>query len=194
MSQVPPPYTPPPTPKNNGWAIASLILGIIGCIPFISGILAITFGILGIKKSNEPQTGGRGLAIAGLVLGIISFLGWVGFTTIGGTAFFAALRATAEPRAVATQFVKDVAGGNVSSAMTRCDDSIDRQDVQHASDTLVQLGAFKDSKIFGFNLNVSGVVQCEVSGTVSFDKGVKSFQATLKKEGDVYKIVKFNFQ
>src|SRR5450432_783256 len=131
MSQAPPAYAlPPPQPvsKNNGWAIASLIFGIIGCIPFLSGILAVIFGIVGIKKS--PQSGGKGLAITGLILGILSFLGWAGFVTVGGLGTLAMYRASAQPRAVAKQFAQDLSAGNVDAALGRCDPAMKREDVQ----------------------------------------------------------------
>jgi hypothetical protein len=59
-------------PKYNGFAIASLVLGILW-IWWIGSILAIIFGFVAlnqIKNSNGQQTG-RGMAIAGLVLGFI---------------------------------------------------------------------------------------------------------------------------
>lgn len=59
--------------ENKGFSIASMVLGIISivlfCIWYLSipcAILAIIFGIVGMKK------GARGMAIAGLVLGIIA--------------------------------------------------------------------------------------------------------------------------
>ena len=58
---------------SKGLSIASMVLGIISvvliCIWYISipcAILAIIFGIVGMKK------GGRGMGIAGLVLGIVT--------------------------------------------------------------------------------------------------------------------------
>ena len=59
---------------GNGFAIASLICGILGCTG-IGGLLAIIFGILGINKaSRQPEVGGKGMAIAGIVLGAVMFL------------------------------------------------------------------------------------------------------------------------
>lgn len=59
--------------ENKGFSIASMVLGIISivlfCIWYLSipcAILAIIFGIVGMKK------GAKGMAIAGLVLGIIA--------------------------------------------------------------------------------------------------------------------------
>ena len=61
-----------PTTDRKGFAIASLVLGIIsipfvcwGCIGLICGILGLVFGILGLKSTK------RGLAIAGIVTGTI---------------------------------------------------------------------------------------------------------------------------
>jgi len=64
-----PPLAAPPYPGSqgtNGFAIASLVLGLVGV-----QILAIVFGHIAlaqIRRSGGAQ-GGRGLAIAGLVVG-----------------------------------------------------------------------------------------------------------------------------
>ncbi len=58
--------------KVNGFAIASMVLGIVW-IYWIGSILAVVFGHISlrqIKQSNGAQTG-RGMAIAGLVLGYV---------------------------------------------------------------------------------------------------------------------------
>lgn len=63
------------TERPGGYGIAALVLGIVGVtlvwwiIPFlgfISSILAIVFGALGMKSRT------RGMAIAGLVMGIVT--------------------------------------------------------------------------------------------------------------------------
>ena len=63
--------------ESKGLSIASMVLGIVSlvlsCIVYISvpcAILAIIFGIIGMKK------GGKGMGIAGLVLGIITIALW----------------------------------------------------------------------------------------------------------------------
>lgn len=74
--------------ESKGLSIASMVLGIISvvlcCFAYISipcAILAIIFGIVGMKK------GGKGMGIAGLVLGIITLailaLGALGIFSIG---------------------------------------------------------------------------------------------------------------
>jgi len=65
------------TERPGGYGITALVLGIVGValgwwivpfLGFISSILAIVFGALGIKSRT------RGMAIAGLVLGIVTIV------------------------------------------------------------------------------------------------------------------------
>ena len=68
-------------PRNNGFAIASMVLGIVGAVMsfcyflgIFPAILAIIFGFVSkgaIKKSNGAE-GGKAMATAGLVLGIVT--------------------------------------------------------------------------------------------------------------------------
>lgn len=65
--------TPVTQVTTNGFAIASLVLGIVWAMG-VGSILALVFGYIGkgqIDQSGGTQTG-RGMAIAGIVLG------WVG--------------------------------------------------------------------------------------------------------------------
>jgi Domain of unknown function (DUF4190) len=73
--QHPPPTYPQPyywSPPTNGFAIASLICGIVGM--GVGSILALVFGYVAKRQIDESggMQGGRGLAIAGIVLG------WIG--------------------------------------------------------------------------------------------------------------------
>jgi len=63
--------------QSSGFAIASLVLGIIGmlCFPIVCSTLAVVFGSISLNK-KEPA---RGMAIAGLVLGIIGLALWAFF-------------------------------------------------------------------------------------------------------------------
>ena len=62
--------------SSNGFAVASLVLGIIG-IPaacaVIPPVLALIFGIIGYSQISKTSSegGGRGMAIAGIILGAI---------------------------------------------------------------------------------------------------------------------------
>jgi prepilin-type processing-associated H-X9-DG protein len=65
--------------KTDGFSIASLVCGCLICIPFLAGILATVFGIVGLKRTADPNVKGRGFAIAGLVLGILNLVGFLAY-------------------------------------------------------------------------------------------------------------------
>ena len=49
------PGTPlPQKPRANGWAITSLITGLLGCVPYAMGLIAVITGIVGLKKAWGP--------------------------------------------------------------------------------------------------------------------------------------------
>lgn len=67
-----------PKKERKGFCIAAMVLGIIALVLFFiwyisipCAILAIIFGILGIKTVH------RGMAIAGLVTGIVGLVIWI---------------------------------------------------------------------------------------------------------------------
>ena len=67
--------------RQNGYAVASLVLGIfslieLGVIPLFS-LGAVVTGIIGLKQLRSPEgerTQGKKLATAGLILGVISLV------------------------------------------------------------------------------------------------------------------------
>ncbi|MCP2327798.1 hypothetical protein HDA40_006305 [Hamadaea flava] len=62
------PQTPPPS-GTNGFAVASLIFGILGGILF-----AVIFGFVALSQIKKRNQKGRGMAIAGLVLSVVWLL------------------------------------------------------------------------------------------------------------------------
>lgn len=88
-------------PSNDGMAIASMVVGILGlvsfCFWFISIILDIIAIVLAgvsmarISKSNG-YLGGKGFAITGLVCGILGIIAtvlfWVSVLTIGNNGWY----------------------------------------------------------------------------------------------------------
>ncbi len=65
---------------TNTWAVASLVLGIVG-IPggcfIVPPLLAIIFGFIAMRGVNQStgQSSGQGLAIAGMILGTLGLVG-----------------------------------------------------------------------------------------------------------------------
>ena len=96
MTEAPPPVEPAPEPIPQapppvaagtcGLAIASLICGIVGCIPG-AGIAAVVTGHMALGRIKISGQGGRGMAIVGLILGYLSIVGWIIaiIVTIAGT-------------------------------------------------------------------------------------------------------------
>ena len=66
--------------ETNGFAIASLALGIAGIffdfILLIPSILAVIFGIMGLNRSKNGA-GGYKMSLAGIILGIIMLALWL---------------------------------------------------------------------------------------------------------------------
>jgi hypothetical protein len=54
----------PPPRRRNGFAIASLVLGILA--PCGGGLFSLIFGIIALVQTRKRQQAGKGLAIAGL--------------------------------------------------------------------------------------------------------------------------------
>ena len=68
----PPGYQPPPEQRTNGFAIASLVFGIISGI-----LLAVIFGIIALVQIPKKNQKGKGMAVAGLVLAGLWTVLWV---------------------------------------------------------------------------------------------------------------------
>ena len=67
-------------PRTNGFATASLMLGLVGWLPCgVGSVMAIVFGFVArdqIKRSQGSQVG-SGLATAGIVLGFLAVAAWL---------------------------------------------------------------------------------------------------------------------
>ena len=63
-----------PQRRTNGFAVASLILGLV-----TGTLLAVVFGHVALSQIKRTGEGGRGMAIAGLVLGYIWTSVWLGY-------------------------------------------------------------------------------------------------------------------
>ena len=145
----------PPQPvvpvSTSAAAIASLVLGILGCVPVITGLLAVVLGIVGIRSTRNPDVRGRGLAIAGLILGGVSLLGWVGLGSLGGYVWVA----TTPDRTTARQFAQALAGGDVTKATAACQPGVTAAMLQPSIDYLKPDGALQDTTVVGLNLDAS---------------------------------------
>lgn len=79
-----PPYQPQPARPvagGGGMATAALVLGILALITcwtviggVLLGLLAVIFGIVGLRRANRGLAFGRGRAIAGIILGVLGIV------------------------------------------------------------------------------------------------------------------------
>src|SRR5688500_3084373 len=212
MSQVPPPpqpgYTPapgapgapqaysmPPQRQTSGAAVASLIFGILGCVPFVTGLLAIILGFIGMRTTRDPKYSGRGMAVAGLILGLLSLVVWGAIGGTAGVGGWMAYNYTKPQREEARKFAADLAAGNVDAAQARCTSKVTRAELQAASDKMKGWGTFQDTTMpIGSRQTVNGVEEAYVAGaaTSSGASGVP-YVVGFAKEGATLKINGFRF-
>jgi hypothetical protein len=83
-----PPYPPPPPARTNGFAIASMVLGIVW-IYWIGSVLALVFGYVAKRQIRERGEQGGGMATAGIVLGWIGVGFFALFVLLGIAGAFA---------------------------------------------------------------------------------------------------------
>lgn len=81
-------FVAPPTKKNSGLAVASMVCALVGVVfwyfAFILEILALIFGIIAKKQIKERDLKGGGMATAGIVIScillgieVVVVLGWI---------------------------------------------------------------------------------------------------------------------
>ncbi len=141
----PPGYPPPPgpgygqvqpQPKTSSAAVASLVLGLLGCVPVVTSLLAVVFGLVGFSASGKPMMKGRGFAVTGLLLGLFGLVVWVGGIAMVGSSHVNA----AADEVTASRFVADLAAGRVDRAVAACQPGTAVQTVQATSDQLKTTG------------------------------------------------------
>ena len=198
----PPPYSPPPFPpqgfppgfgypygprQTNGPAVASLVLGIFGCIPFLTGLLAVVLGIIGIRKSRDPSVGGNAMALTGMSLGAVSVLGWgvaVGFIRQGFLDYKPAI-------STARQFIQDVNDGNYVSALDHSS-GLTLSQLQTLNARISQFGAIQSVNLNSFNFNTYNSEQrIHLGGIITFANGQKTCTIDLLKSDGKFKVTSY---
>jgi len=175
---------------TNAWAIASLVSGLLGCVPFATGIIAIITGIIGLRRANDPRYGGRPLAVGGLALGVMSVLFWLFF---GGT-FLGVFRATGEPRKLAQEVVRMASDGAVD-AMEETASGIGRPELELLVAQMEPWGEYQDLTSYSSSINVAATVtRCHLQGSATFANGEHPFTMTLVKQGDDWKVSALEFE
>jgi Domain of unknown function (DUF4190)/Domain of unknown function (DUF4145) len=173
-------------PRTSVAAIFSLICGLLGCVPFLTGLVAVILGIVGIKTTKNPMVTGKGMAIAGLMLGILSLAGW--------TAFTYALLQIDVIRLDAQQFTRDVSEGKIDAALASSVEGMDRASLVALNEKMKPWGEFKSLGPLSTNTQViNGKNEYAIEGIATFATATKSFTMTLLMENSTYKVAKFDF-
>ena len=164
-------------PPLSKAALASLILGILLCIPLLTSIAALVCAILGIRATRASAgRRGRGLAIAGLTLGIVGTVGW---GAVGCLSLFI-ITGSAAPRAVLHDFAHHLASGNIPAAAAECDASILPSQLATLRTKIVPFGSYIDLTCTNVYLGVESTGRdCKVAGVMSFSSGSHRFNAVL---------------
>jgi hypothetical protein len=189
MTQSPHPTSGPSSRSTSAAAVASLVFGVLGCIPFIPGFLAVVCASFGLKATRNRQVGGRGWAIAGLVMGLASMGGW---SLMGGVASLNYLKSK-PARPIATQFVTDLSDGNLAAA-SELGPTIPLAELRDDSNSFKALGAL---------VSVNYVVQLQpafgadgqnLRARAIFANGAKFCNITYAVNGSSITITSLKFQ
>lgn len=184
MSQFPPPQPmygqpgmPMQTSSANGWALTSLITGIIGCL-LITPFIAIITGIVGFAKGAPPRSG-RGMAVAGIVLGVL-WLAGLGITagvSYAGYKWFMDNIGKPAETAGRTFFV-DLNKGDFEAAQKYMAPGFSKEKFDRLSAEIKELGAFQSFSLSEFDSKQNGNnFTLTVGGNATFQNGTKSFTA-----------------
>jgi Domain of unknown function (DUF4190) len=172
-------YSIPGSSRTSGAAITSLVCGILGCIPLVTGVVAVITGIVGISATSNPAVKGRGMAIAGLILGLISIGLWLAFG--GGLA--AALHGAKPERDFAKAYITDLSGGNVDKCVANSTSNVTKDQLAADAKQMQAWGPLVDTLIFGFNINnQNGQIAGSVSGVCTFANGKHQFLMMISKD------------
>jgi hypothetical protein len=186
MSQPPIEYAAPTSSRLSKSALFSMIFGILGCIPFITGILAFFLGIIGFVATGKPGVRGRWMAIVGVVLAVLSIGLWstVGISVVAGWAGIkSAVTALTAPGHGARDFIRAVDSGDDATAKDLS--VMSDADFDAAKILIKAQGGFTDSTFNNVNITNNNA---HVSGTGDFKTGTRQMSADMVEVGGKWKI------
>ena len=162
-------------------SLLSLICGILGCVPFVTGILAVLLGIVGFVRTSNPLKKGRWMAVVGILLGVMSIGGW----TLFGGGIWAIFKATEGPRVATHNLIKELAENDMAEAKTFAPRISDVQ-LEAVGEYVRKQGKFIDTTFANTSIEEGG--SGHVEGTVKFDTGTQKVKADLDSTKDGWKV------
>ncbi|HEX8370454.1 MAG TPA: DUF4190 domain-containing protein [Pyrinomonadaceae bacterium] len=160
--------------QKSGLAIASLVLGLIGC--FVTSPIGLILGIVAMVKANRrpSEYGGKGLAIAGIVLNGLGLLFLPVIVAIAVPNLLAARRAANEGSAISTiRTLSDAEQKHMASMFGKCGDIQTLIATKLLNDLSLAKNEKNGYRFMVVNLPVGG---CEIIATpLSTSHGKRSF-------------------
>jgi hypothetical protein len=182
----PPGYSLPPQSRLSGLAVTSLVCGLLICIPFATGFVALVTGLIALAVTGNPTVRGRGLAIVGLVLGLLSLVCWSGAFYEGYTV----LQRSTPQRLFAQSYMTDLANGRIDKCVQNSTSNVTKDQLNADYKQMQSWGTFQGTMVVpqSWNyMNENGTVKlagaCVYSGG-----GQHRFTMTLSETGGSRKV------
>jgi Domain of unknown function (DUF4190) len=183
-------YSMPPAGRTSGAAVTSLVCGLLMCIPFVAGLIAIITGIVGISTTGNPAVRGRGMAIAGLILGFLNLAGW-GAGTYGGYEWF---QRSAPDRTFANQYVADLVAGKTDQCMQNSTANIVQQQLDADYKQSQAWGTFRTAMAFPNSWKYdNGKSTVGLQGACGFSSGSHKYVIVVVSDGGAKKVDSFQW-
>ncbi len=187
------PESPPWPPPVSGKALASLVFGVMFCLPLLPSVLATLFGMLGLRETRSGARSGRGFAAAGLVLGGLGMAAWL---LLGSRAYlFLNLIATESNRAdvVAEAFLHELADGKIDDALARTAPATPREPLAAASRAMQDWGKFDSASTPLMPVFAGTTIRrWELEGTATFARADREVYLRLVSDGTTYRVEQFH--
>ena len=171
----------PPVRKLSVASLLSLICGVLGCVPFVMGGLAVLLGIVGIARTGNRVRKGRWMAVVGLVLGLASIGGW----TLFGGGIWALMKATEGPRVAVHDFIKALSEDDMAKAKSLAP-AMAEDEIKREGEVVRSQGKFVDTFFTSSSVNEGGSGHLE--GTADFSDGKLHVKADLDNGASGWKV------
>ncbi len=187
------PYEPTQPPRMSKSAMTGFVVSLLGCIPVVTSVVGLVFGIIGFRNTASPMVRGRGFAIAAIVLSLVGLAGWSAIGFISWQVY----ANSDEPRLAARAFVEHVAAGDFNEATAASDANMPSADLQKAIDYFEPYGTLVDLSVTSISTEiVNGVSRWKFGGTMTWSDGrTNIFEVTVRDAGNgTWLVETFNFK
>jgi len=165
-------------------ALISFICGVLGCLPiFLTGILALILGFVGLGATAKPGVRGRWMAILGIILGLLN-LGFSGVFVYGIYKVApGVVSALAAPGHGARDFIRAVDSGDDAAAKDLS--VMSDADFEAAKVLIKAQGGFTDSTFNNVNITNNNA---HVSGIGDFKTGTRQISVDVVEVDGKWKV------